>query len=140
MYVVDSNIWAYYFDKTLPEHAQVVSFMDKIIKKREIVVTNIILLEVTHFLFKRLGEIEGYNKSKIFQLGDFHRLDFTSDDLDEQLALMKSSSKSGLGGRDISIIVCMNKNKLTRIVTHDKAFKKLKDIEAIDPILNTSTF
>ena len=40
--------------------------MDKVIKKGEVGVTNIILLEVTHFLFKRLGAVEVLENQKSF--------------------------------------------------------------------------
>jgi len=135
MYMVDSNIWAYYFDANLPEHKSVVSFLDPQIISGNIAVSTIIIVEVAHYLFKRLGSIEGFEKSNIFQLGQFETLEFTSRDLDELLAIMKRVSHFGLGGRDVTILICMKKAGITRLVTHDQSFRRIKDIEVIDPVV-----
>ena len=51
MYMVDSNIWAYYFDVNLPEHKSVISFLDPQINSGNIAVSTIIIVEVVHYLF-----------------------------------------------------------------------------------------
>ncbi|MFX0016748.1 MAG: type II toxin-antitoxin system VapC family toxin [Promethearchaeota archaeon] len=135
MYMVDSNIWAYYFDANLPEHESVVSFLDPQINSGNIAVSTIIIVEVAHYLFKRLGSIEGFEKSNIFQLAQFETLEFTSRDLDELLATMRRVSHLGLGGRDVTILICMKKAGITHLVTHDQAFSRIKDIEVIDPVV-----
>ena len=43
-------------------------------------------------------------------------------------------SHHGLGGRDVTILVCMKKAGITKLVTHDQDFKKITNIEIIDPI------
>lgn len=133
--MVDSNIWAYYFDANLPEHESVVSFLDPQINSGNIAVSTIIIVEVAHYLFKRLGSIEGFEKSNIFQLAQFETLEFTSRDLDELLATMRRVSHLGLGGRDVTILICMKKAGITHLVTHDQAFSRIKDIEVIDPVV-----
>ena len=55
--MVDSNIWAYYFDANLPEHESVVSFLDPQINSGNIAVSTIIIVEVAHYLFKRQNNI-----------------------------------------------------------------------------------
>jgi predicted nucleic acid-binding protein len=135
MYMVDSNIWAYYFDTNLPEHESVISFLDPQIKSGNIAVSTIIIVEVAHYLFKRLGSIEGFEKSNIFQLAQFETLEFTSRDLDELLATMRRVSHLGLGGRDVTILICMKKAGITHLVTHDQAFSRIKDIKVIDPVV-----
>ena len=133
--MVDSNIWAYYFDANLPEHESVVSFLNPLINSGNIAVSTIIIVEVAHYLFKRLGSIEGFEKSNIFQLGHFETLEFTSQDLDELLATMRRVSHFGLGGRDVTILICMKKAGIDSLVTHDQAFRRIKDIKVIDPIM-----
>ena len=82
-----------------------------------------------------MGPIEGFEKSNIFQLGQFETLEFTSRDLDELLDTMKRVSHSGLRGRDVTILICMKKAGITSLVTHDQAFSRIKDIEVIDPVV-----
>ncbi|MFW9904331.1 MAG: hypothetical protein ACFFFH_08375 [Candidatus Thorarchaeota archaeon] len=48
---------------------------------------------------------------------------------------MKRVSHFGLGGRDVTILICMKKAGITRLVTHDQAFRRIKDIEVIDPVI-----
>ena len=132
--MVDSNIWVYYFDENLPEHSNVVEFLDPLIKQNNIATSTIILMEVIHYLFKRLGPVVGSEKSHIFQLGHFETLEFTSKDLDEFLEIFQKVSHHGLGGRAVTILVCMKKAGITKLVTHDQAFKKIREIEVIDPI------
>ena len=134
MYMVDSNIWVYYFDENLPEHSKVVKYLDTLIKQENISTSTIILMEVIHYLFKRLGPVVGSEKSHIFQLGHFETLEFTSKDLDEFLDKFQKVSHHGLGGRDVTILVCMKKAGISKLVTHDQDFKKITAIEVIDPL------
>lgn len=134
MYMVDSNIWVYYFDENLPEHSTVVKYLVPLIKQENIATSTIILMEVIHYLFKRLGPVIGYEKSHVFQLGHFETLEFTSKDLDEFLDTFQKVSHHGIGGRDVTILVCMKKAGISKLVTHDQDFKKIKGIEVIDPV------
>ena len=65
-YLIDSNIWIYYFDNTLPEHQSVCSYVDTLIDTENIVVTSIIVIEVCHYLYRRLGSEIGNQKSDLF--------------------------------------------------------------------------
>jgi predicted nucleic acid-binding protein len=132
--MVDSNIWVYYFDENLPEHSVVAKYLDPLIKKGNIATSTIIIMEVIHYLFKRLGPVIGSQKSHVFQLGHFETLEFTSKDLDEFLELFQRVSHHGIGGRDVTILVCMRKAGVSKLVTHDQDFKKIKGIAVIDPI------
>ena len=132
--MVDSNIWVYYFDENLPEHSPVVKFLDPLIKQENIAISTIIMMEVIHYLFKRLGPVIGLEKSHIFQIGYFETLEFNSKDLDEFSDTFQQVSRHGLGGRDVSILVCMKKAGITKLVTHDQDFRKITDIEIIDPL------
>ncbi|MFW9917257.1 MAG: type II toxin-antitoxin system VapC family toxin [Candidatus Thorarchaeota archaeon] len=134
MLMIDSNIWAYYFDKTTPEHNSVVTFLDPHLKDGNVAVTTTIVLEVIHYLFRRLGANIGFEKSTIFQLGQFQVLEFTSQDFDLFLEIMSNVVHMGLGSRDAAILTCMRRENLTKLVTHDKAFTHVKSIEVIDPI------
>ncbi|MFQ5981475.1 MAG: type II toxin-antitoxin system VapC family toxin [Candidatus Heimdallarchaeota archaeon] len=134
MQVIDSNIWAYYLDKTTPEHNAAVAFLDPCLQEGHIAITTTIALEVIHYLFRRLGTNIGFEKSNIFQLGSFQVLEFTSQDFDGLLEIMKKVAHLGLGSRDAAILACMQRENLTKLVTHDKAFTHVQGIEVIDPI------
>ncbi|NHJ01856.1 MAG: hypothetical protein EAX86_06905 [Candidatus Heimdallarchaeota archaeon] len=69
-----------------------------------------------------MGSIEGFEKSNIFQLAQFETLEFTSRDLDESLAPIRRVSYLGLGGRDVTILICRKKAGITHLVTHDQVF------------------
>ncbi len=134
MHLVDSNIWVYYFDENLPEHSAVVKYLDPLIKQGNIATSTIIIMEVIHYLFKRLGPVVGSQKSHVFQLGHFETLEFTSKDLDEFLEMFQNVSHHGIGGRDVTILVCMKKAGISKLVTHDQDFKKIKNLDIIDPV------
>ena len=133
-YLIDSNIWIYYFDNTLPEHQSVCSYVDTLIDTENIVVTSIIVIEVCHYLYRRLGSEIGYQKSDLFILGGFEIIDFYHADLVTFREIFKQNLHLGLGGRDISILVSMIKEKIEMLVTHDQSFKYVSFIKMIDPI------
>ena len=59
--------------------------------------------------------------------------------IDEELvglSLIKLSEFShlGIGGRDATILATMSIEEIHTLMTHDQAFKRIPDIEVIDPI------
>ncbi len=48
--------------------------------------------------------------------------------------MFQKVSHNGIGGRDVTILVCMKKAGISKLVTHDQDFKKIKGIIVIDPI------
>ena len=64
--MVDSNIWVFYFDENLPEHSSVIKLLDPLIKQGNIATCTIIMMEVIHYFFKRLGPVIGSEKSHTF--------------------------------------------------------------------------
>jgi predicted nucleic acid-binding protein len=43
-------------------------------------------------------------------------------------------TKIGIGGRDSVILATMKATSTKRIATHDEVFKKIENLEVIDPI------
>jgi predicted nucleic acid-binding protein len=43
-------------------------------------------------------------------------------------------AKIGIGGRDSVILATMKATNTKRIATHDEVFKKIENLEVIDPI------
>lgn len=67
MLVVDSNLWIYYADATLPEHTTVKGFLNPILEGEEPVAVNtVIQMEVAHYLIRRLGSVAGERKARAF--------------------------------------------------------------------------
>lgn len=63
--LIDSNIWAYYFDSTTPEHKKVVNPIRRALQG-EVWINTVIQIEVTHYLVKRLGPVLGAEKAEKF--------------------------------------------------------------------------
>lgn len=132
--IIDSNIWAYYFDADSQEHESVVGPVEELLSSGGIAVNTTIVMEVAHFLIKNLGPLEGGEKVEAFL-----RIPEVIVDLDYALAtraitLLARCSHKGIGGRDATILAAAEKLGESTIVTHDTAFKGLDWIQVLDPV------
>jgi uncharacterized protein len=134
MIFIDSNIWCYYFNEGAKEHEKVVHFVESLMDKESIAMNNVVGLEVAHFLIKNLGAIKGKEKMKLMLEFPFLIDDLDYDTLLDSIEALAQYTHTGIGGRDASILTTMKKKKIKKIVTHDKAFKKIDFVEVIDPI------
>ena len=134
MLIIDSNIWAYYFDKDAPEHSFIANKIDKALGSEKIVVNTVIIMEVAHFLVKNLGPVIGKDKVKIFLSYPFTILDLDYDLTQEAIDTLAAYSHVGIGGRDATILATMKRLGFNRIMTHDESFKKVDWLKIIDPI------
>jgi predicted nucleic acid-binding protein len=95
-------------------------------------------MEVAHY-FRHLPK-EDFRR-KLSTIQNLATLTFINLDLDitalafEQL--MKYA-KIGIGGRDSVILATMKATSTKRIATHDEVFKKIENLEVIDPIPKSS--
>lgn len=60
-------------------------------------------------------------------------------DFDKSLArnsieYLAKYSQTGIGGRDATILASMQELGIRRLMTHDRAFRRIDFIEVIDPI------
>ncbi len=134
MLMIDSDIWAYFFDRNVPEHDKVKGPVKEAIGKGEVLMTTVIQMELAHYLIKRLGPIIGGEKLDVLL-----NYPFKLDILDKELVLrtqevLQRYYHLGIGARDASIIASMKRNEIERLITHDSAFKKIEGIEVIDPV------
>lgn len=134
MLIIDSNIWAYYFDKDASEHPFVVDKVEDFLGSEKIAINTVIIIEVAHFLVKNLGPVIGRSKLDIFL-----SFPFTISDLDYDLTLravefLAKYSHQGIGGRDATILATAEALGLNKIMTHDEAFKRIDRLKVIDPI------
>jgi predicted nucleic acid-binding protein len=134
MLTIDTNIWAYYFDRDCPEHESVVGSVEKALKSEQIAVNAIIVMELAHFLVRSLGPPIGGAK-----LDQFLRFPLIITDFDYKHALsaiemLKKYSHLGIGGRDATLLAMMDVAGEKRIMTHDEALKKVDWLKPIDPV------
>lgn len=136
MIAVDSNIWIYYLDPTLPEHEKVRPALEAVISSEEILTTTIIWMEVAHYLFKvsslPRGELS-HRVRRLLRLSSMKMADFDADALSLALDVLEENYRHGIGGRDAAILAAMKKNGVGKLLTHDKGFVGL-GVEVIDPI------
>jgi predicted nucleic acid-binding protein len=134
MILVDSNIWAYYFDKSLDEHKKVIKPLESALRKEKVAVNATIVMESLHYLVKRLGPLVGGEKGQIFtNFGiSFYALDVEVLRVTHQK--LCEFTHLGIGGRDASILATMELEDIKDLMTHDQAFKRIPEINILDPI------
>ncbi len=134
MIFIDSNIWCYYFSAKAKENNSVAKYFDSALENETIAMNTVVVLEIAHYLIKGLGPVTG--KQKIDTLLSYSfiidEIDFAT--LKESLALLAEHSHMGIGGRDATILASMKKLGIKKLVTHDKAFQKISNIEVVDPV------
>jgi predicted nucleic acid-binding protein len=134
MMLVDSNIWAYYFDASLPEHNNVIKPLETALKKNQISVNATIVVETLHYLVKRLGPLEGKKKGSIFLSYGMPLYEIDAEIVELTLTKLSEFTHLGIGGRDATILATMSLEGIHHLMTHDQAFKRVPEIDVIDPI------
>lgn len=130
---VDSNCWIYWMDRRHSEHRFVARPMRAAIK--EGITLNIAtFIEVAHY-FRALGEPEFSSRmDKLRNLKTLTLVDLDMRTADEALTFLARYGKAGIGGRDAVILATMKLHGVKRILTHDRDFRKVKEIRVADPI------
>lgn len=133
MQAIDSNIWAYALDATVPEHQRAARAVGKALEG-DVLVNTAVQMEVAHYLVKRLGAAAGKDAAD-----DFLALPLTVDPLDpplvrDSLRLLVRYTDIGIGGRDATLLASMQRHRVVRILTHDATFGRVDWVEAVDPI------
>ena len=131
---VDSNYWIYLFDKTTIEHESVKNHFNNLYDEANLAINTVVMMEVMHYFVKRLGSEIAKEKWKIFSSIDFVVGNLEFEDLDNIFSTLCKYSHTGIGGRDATILSFMEINQIRKICTHDSAFKKVPNLELIDPI------
>lgn len=134
MLIIDSNIWAYYFDEDAAEHDFVVDDVEEALRSERIAINTVIIIEVAHFLIKNLGPLIGRNKLSIFLSFPFRIVDLNYELTLRALDLLAKYSHRGIGGRDATILATAETLNINEIMTHDEAFKRIEWLKTIDPV------
>ena len=131
---VDSNYWIYLFDKTTIEHESIKDHFNILYDEAVLAINTVVLMEVMHYLVKRLGSEMAKEKWELFSSIDFVVGNLEFGDLDFIFSTLCKYSHTGIGGRDATILSFLENNQIHQICTHDNAFKKIPNLEIIDPI------
>lgn len=130
---IDANYWIYWFDERLPEHELVNGAMQNAIQEG-VVVSTVTLMEVAHYFRSLPAKVLNEKMKTIFSLSTLNLIDFTSNLLESSINFLSVYSRFGLGSRDCVIVATMKAVGSTVLLTHDRAFKKVKGIKIIDEI------
>jgi predicted nucleic acid-binding protein len=144
---LDTNILWWYFVANSKNHSQIKKYIDDLIKIPEntFVVNEFVIIEIFHLLIKKVGE-KGYNLAQKLIEGKyiFFKIEFDIlrvKDLKQILSYLRSYGfKTSIGGRDSSIIYSMELHSISNIVSTDKAFHQVENIEFHNPLLSSSNY
>ncbi len=95
-------------------------------------INTVVAMEVAHYLIKSLGS-EGKRKMDIFLSYPMEIIDFDQSLARKSVEYLTKYSQTGIGGRDATILAWMEKLGIRKLMTHDRAFKRLDFIEVVDP-------
>ncbi|MHA2399992.1 MAG: PIN domain-containing protein, partial [Promethearchaeota archaeon] len=112
---IDSNYWIYLFDKTTAEHEFVKKHFNNIYDKTILAVNTVVIMEVMHYLVKRLGPEIAKEKWEIFSSIDFVVGNLEFEDLDFIFSTLCKYSHTGIGGRDATILSFLEINQIQKI-------------------------
>ena len=129
---VDSNIWCYYFDRSAQEHDAVSERLEQVLEDG-VAINTVVAMEVAHYLIKSLGS-EGKRKVDIFLSYPMEMIDFDQNLARKSVEYLAKYSQTGIGGRDATILASMEELGTRKLMTHDRAFKRLDFIDVVDPI------
>ena len=130
---IDSNIWCYYFDRSAQEHDIVSGKLEHALTG-SVAINTVIEMEVAHYLIKNLGA-QGKMKMDVFLSFPMEVVDFDYLLAKRSIDLLAKFSQTGIGGRDATILASMEELGIKKLMTHDRAFKRIDSIEVIDPIV-----
>jgi uncharacterized protein len=131
---VDSNIWCYYFDRSAQEHNAVSEKLEQVLDEG-VAINTVVAMEVAHYLIKSLGSDEGRSKMDVFLSYPMEIIDFNQYLARKSVDYLAKYSQTGIGGRDATILSSMEELETKKLMTHDRAFKRLDFIEVVDPII-----
>ena len=136
---IDTNIWCYYFDARLPEHAPVSDVLRSTIKDETMVVNTVVVMEVAHYLTRSLEQDEAKSRAdKFMSLRSLVILDFDRPLMRASIDFLTRYARShGLGGRDSTIIASLMRHGIKTLMTHDESLGLIASklgIETIDPV------
>ncbi|MGQ4872094.1 MAG: type II toxin-antitoxin system VapC family toxin [Candidatus Thorarchaeota archaeon] len=134
MIIVDSNIWAYYFDASTEEHKSVIRPLERVLRKNNVAVTAGIAMETVLYLVGRLGPLVGGRRAHTFLSYPMPIFALDVEILERAREKLCEFAHVEIGSREASILATMDAKGIDSIMTHDQAFRQVPDTRVIDPI------
>ncbi|MFQ6012605.1 MAG: type II toxin-antitoxin system VapC family toxin [Thermoplasmata archaeon] len=132
--MVDSNLWIYYADATVPEHPVTRDFLTGVLREEEVAVNTVIQTEVAHYLIRRLGSVAGLAQTRVFLGLDIGVDALDPSRVDEAVALLARYADVGIGGRDATVLATLRSFGTDRLATHDEGFRRVDWVRVEDPL------
>lgn len=137
MYCLDANVWMYYFDADLDEHAAVRHLVTELLVDEPLFVTTVIQMEAVHYLFRQLAESEAAIE-RFLNLEQTTVASLVSADVSGAVEILRDHEVAGIGGRDATIVAAMDRSDVSDLWTHDEGLKRLGDrldwLTVMDPV------
>ena len=97
-------------------------------------INTVVEIEVAHYLIKNLGG-QGKRKIDVFLSFPMQVVDLDQCLAKRSIELLAKFSQKGIGGRDATILAAMEEHESKRLMTHDKALKRIDSIQVLDPVV-----
>ena len=137
MYCFDANVWVYYLDADLPEHADVVEPVREALQTQPLFTTTVLQMEVIHYLHTQRAD-SSTAIERFLGLEDVTVGELRTDDVETAVEILQAYPDTGIGGRDATIIAAMKRQNVSRLWTHDAALLdiggRLGWLRAVDPV------
>ena len=137
MYCLDANVWIYYFDDSLDEHAAVRKPVANVLHNEPLFTTTVLQMEVVHYLTNQLAD-SGEIVDRFLRLSNVTTAELSERDVAAGANLLETHDQSGIGGRDATVLAAMKRHDVSRLWTHDEGLKRLDDrldwLAATDPV------
>ena len=137
MYCLDANVWIYYLDDALDEHAAVREPVDDVLRNEPIFTTTVLQMEVVHYLTNQLADSES-TVDRFLRLSNVTSAELSERDVAAGANLLETHDQAGIDGRDATVLAAMDRHDVSRFWTHDTGLKRLDDrldwLTVTDPV------
>lgn len=108
--------------------------MQNWIRIEDILSSSVIILEIAHhFRFLPREEFKRIH-DRLFRLPNLKLTDLSGQMLLCSLELLSDHVHAGIGARGVVVLATMKCEKVNKIATYDRVFRKIKHLEVIDPL------
>jgi predicted nucleic acid-binding protein len=140
-YFLDTNILWWYLVGTSRHHSRIKKYLDLLLSDvaNQFYVNEFVVIELAHLLIKHKGK-EGHKiLTDLFQdQYPFFTILFDLEEITDLKRtvdiLLQYGMESSIGGRDASILLSLEKNGMTELISHDQGFLRVEHVNLHDPL------
>lgn len=137
MHCLDANVWIYYLDADLDEHAAVADSVSGVLADQPVFTTTVLQMEVVHYLSTQLADSHEAI-DRFLRLENTTVAELTRADVSTAAGLLRRHDGTGIGGRDATVVAAMDRHDVTELWTHDAGLERLGDrldwLTVVDPV------